>query len=112
MSQGKHSPGPWRRDRQYDQRYREAGGYCIYGPPHPVDGGNYAPIAVAHSDADANLICAAPELLAALQNAYQFITNGIGLGYIRMPDPDTPDPAHQTPDAIRAAIAKAKGETI
>lgn len=44
------------------------------------------------------------ECIAALQQARQFITNGIEFGYIRMPDADTPDPAHATPGAIQAAL--------
>lgn len=43
---------------------------------------------------------------AALRRADQFITNGIELGFIRMPDASTPDPAHETPGIIRAALAK------
>ena len=42
--------------------------------------------------------------LAALQSAQRFIRNGIEFGYVRMPDADTPDPAHRTPDLIDAAI--------
>jgi hypothetical protein len=60
--------------------------------------------------ANGRLIAAAPDLLEALRLAHQFITNGIELGYIRMPDPDFPDPAHQTPSIVRAAIAKAEGQ--
>ena len=41
----------------------------------------------------------------ALTCAQQFIRNGVELGYIRMPDADCPDPAHETPGAIRAALA-------
>ena len=44
-------------------------------------------------------------LEAALRCADQFITNGIELGYIRMPDAGTPDSAHKTPGIIRAALA-------
>jgi len=44
------------------------------------------------------------ECIAALQQARQFISNGIEFGYIRMPDADTPDPAHATPGAIQAAL--------
>lgn len=50
------------------------------------------------------------ELVAALRRAEQFISNGIELGFIRMPDASTPDPAHDTPRIIRAAISKASGE--
>lgn len=53
---------------------------------------------------------AAPALLDALEKAKQFIENGIELGYIRMPDADTPDIAHNTLPMINAAIAAARGE--
>lgn len=46
--------------------------------------------------------------LEALEAAQRFIRNGIELGYIRMPDADTPDPAHRTPDLIDAAIRALK----
>ncbi len=49
-------------------------------------------------------------LLEALRDADKFITNGIELGYIRMPDPDTADRAHATPGIVRAAIALAQGD--
>lgn len=42
--------------------------------------------------------------LEALEAARRFIRNGIEFGYIRMPDADTPDPAHRTPGLIDAAI--------
>lgn len=41
----------------------------------------------------------------ALERADQFITNGIEFGYIRMPDADTPDSAHETPRVIRQALS-------
>ena len=41
----------------------------------------------------------------ALQSARGFIANGVDLGFIRMPDADCPDPAHETPGKIAAAIA-------
>jgi hypothetical protein len=44
-------------------------------------------------------------LLEALKLADQFITNGMELGFIRMPDAATPDLAHETPGIARAAIA-------
>lgn len=44
------------------------------------------------------------QALAALESARRFIRNGVEFGYIRMPDADTPDPAHRTPGLIEAAI--------
>lgn len=48
------------------------------------------------------------ELEAALRRVDRFLTNGIGLGYIRMPDKDLPDPAHEVPGIVRAALQKVK----
>lgn len=48
------------------------------------------------------------ELELALLEADQFITNGIELGYIRMPDADVPDAAHHIPGNIRAALTGEK----
>lgn len=56
------------------------------------------------------LIAAAPELYEACRRAKHFIENGVALGFIRMPDPDTPDSAHTTLPTILAALAKARGE--
>jgi len=47
-------------------------------------------------------------LVEALKSADQFISNGIELGYIRMPDPDTTDAATKTPAKVRAALAAIK----
>lgn len=46
------------------------------------------------------------KLVEVLKHADQFITNGIELGFIRMPDAETSDPAHETPEIVRAAITK------
>jgi hypothetical protein len=47
--------------------------------------------------------------LAALKAAHQFIVNGTALGFIRMPDAETPDPAHDTLAMIERAIAELEG---
>lgn len=44
-------------------------------------------------------------LVEALEHARQFIRNGIDLGFIRMPDADTDDPAHKTLPKIDAALS-------
>lgn len=41
----------------------------------------------------------------ALHTANQFMSNGIELGYIRMPDKDCPDSAHETPRLVQNAIS-------
>ena len=51
-------------------------------------------------------------LLEALKQADMFITNGIELGYIRLPDPDTNDSALKTPGIVKKAIAEVlQGDT-
>lgn len=47
--------------------------------------------------------------IKALRAAEQFIVNGVEMGYIRMPDAETPDTAHDTLPLIRAALQH-KGE--
>lgn len=51
--------------------------------------------------------------LEALRAARQFIANGIELGFISMPEPETPDSAHGTLPMIERAIAdlEAKSST-
>lgn len=44
-------------------------------------------------------------LVEALRHAEKFIENGIELGVIRMPDKETPDPAHDTLPMIKQALA-------
>ena len=44
-------------------------------------------------------------LVEALEHARLFIRNGIELGYIKMPEADTPDPAHDTLPKIDKALA-------
>ena len=57
---------------------------------------------------DLYMMAAAPELLDALDEAKQFIQNGIQYGYINMPDKDCGDSAIETPAKIEAAIQKAR----
>ncbi len=77
----------------------------------PVDRGGLKSFYIGDETiSNAQLIAAAPELIEALEHARLFIRNGVDLGYIRMPDADTPDPAHETLPRIEAAIAKARGE--
>ena len=44
----------------------------------------------------------------ALEAARQFIENGIEFGFIRMPNAETPDSAHDTPALIFTALAQIK----
>lgn len=54
---------------------------------------------------------------ALLREASQFVVNGIEFGYIRMPEADTPDPAHELAPKIDAALStsaepKLRGEAV
>ena len=44
-------------------------------------------------------------LREVLERAGSFIHNGIELGFIRMPDCDCPDPAHETPEIVWKALS-------
>lgn len=57
-----------------------------------------------------HLIAAAPAMYEALEEVHDFIRFGIELGYIRMPDADLTDAAHDVPEKVRAALALARGE--
>jgi hypothetical protein len=50
------------------------------------------------------------EARKALYAADKFITNGVELGFIRMPDEDVPDPAKLTPGIVKAALADLAGK--
>lgn len=63
---------------------------------------------IAHRAAPQASEAVRTQVLAALESAQRFIRNGIEFGYIRMPDADTPDPAHRTPSLIDAAIRSLK----
>ena len=57
---------PWRM-KPVNGRFR------VYGPPHPVDGGDYAPLAEFSEEGDAVLAAAAPEMREALMEAHNAI---------------------------------------
>lgn len=62
----KFTPGPWRYrapDRDTMQRHK------VFGPPHPVDGGDYAPLAEFSNGDDAILTASAPDMARALEAA-------------------------------------------
>mgnify|MGYP000990437160 CR=1 FL=1 len=100
MSEAKHTPGPWIVDTDYiiqDGGTSDENTISIVGDQEEWK-------------ANAHLIAAAPELLDALDEAQQFILNGIQYGYINMPDKDCGDSALETPAKIEAAIKKARGQ--
>lgn len=76
----------------------------------PADG-NPAPYRCKHGCERDELIDRIAALTAevarkdeALRAAKQFIENGVEGGFILMPDPDTPDTAHNTLPMIRTAL--------
>lgn len=108
------TPGPW----EYLSEVGYAGDYP-YTKAHRVKIGSETLTTYCHADgwsgekvaeANARLMASAPDMYEALQRANCFITNGIKLGYIRMSDLECGDSAWETPDIIRRALAKAKGE--
>ncbi len=115
MSKNKFTSGPWWSPdgKTIKQDYRpltEAGGCIIAGVMGGSTSGPYFIEIDEEVSANTRLIAAAPELLEALEHARLFIRNGVEIGYIRMPDADTPDPAHETLPRVEAALAKARGE--
>jgi hypothetical protein len=92
------TPGPWR-------HVSVDGGWDGVAEP----GGAVICRLALNEPANARLMAAAPTLLEACRAAARFIANGVELGFIRLPDADTPDPAHDTLPALLAAIAKAEG---
>ena len=54
-------------------------------------------------------IAEVPAMVAALRGAKQFIENGIEFGFIRMPDADTPDAAHDMLPTINAILSRIDG---
>ena len=54
------------------------------------------------------------KLREALNNADDFITNGIEFGFIRMPDDDLKgiDSAHDTPEIIRKALSSIPSQSL
>lgn len=129
MSAAKHTPGPWtwlmeKQDRgpigKGEMRHVSLSAprpghplpYStrVLGPNWTVHNGDVWQAWVSVREADARLIAAAPKMLTALLAAQQFIRNGIALGFIRMPDADCPDSAHNTPPLIDEAIFEATGE--
>ena len=61
------------------------------------------PMSAKTHDANARLIAAAPDLLAALEAAREFITDGMAMGFVGMPEDE------DVLAVIEAAISKAKG---
>ncbi len=107
MSAPKYTPGPWRKGDT-----RATGSTMVHAANWDRKSGEHGEVTVAlvngragEQEANARLIAAAPELLAALQDLAEW---GSGAGWT-MPGPG---PAKSRADVLaraRAAIAKATG---
>lgn len=96
-----HTPGPWKAEsRNYGMARVLCGRRVIAGSITGEPDGE--------AMANARLIAAAPDLLAACKEAAQFITIGIEYGYIVTPQEGTREA--WCLDVIHAAIAKARGD--
>lgn len=111
MSEFKGTPGPWSVDTDIDDGYGETSviSYWVRGAPHPnapgFDGLVVAAVVkdcVENSEANAKLIAAAPELLAALE-----ALTADRLFYIEGDTSGQMNVAVKAYEVARAAIAKA-----
>ena len=94
----KHTPGPW----AVELPYGEPGVYVTAAPPrgtNPLICRMSGPVQTAEAVANARLIAAAPDLLAALENLRLGVVNWISRGV-----------SEEDLEAAEAAINKAKGE--
>ena len=90
----KHTPGPW--------HYEQKGGGLVGIFPSGIE---TAVAFTRNNEADARLIAAAPDLLAALRYVYEYYAP------MTIFDDETGDTGHdEAMEIVRAAIAKARGE--
>lgn len=82
--------------------------YANWNRSDRLDGGNWARIEEEGPTPEQTQ----ERAVEALEAARQFITNGIEFGYIRMPDADTPDSAHDTLPLIEAALSAFKKSEV
>jgi hypothetical protein len=107
---GAGTPGPWHRNRHFngttvsptgpDWREQSAIAVCVSAGTRNLE----------EAKANARAVAEVPAMVQALRAARQFITNGIEFGYIQMPDPATPDSAHDTLPMIEAVLRNIDGE--
>ena len=90
-----HTPGPWHVDECPD-----ADGFFTIRPPADIDA---QPIATVYTGADAALIAAAPDLLAALRDVVAYWDMGGFEGPVAHPAG-----AHEYIVAARAALAQVR----
>lgn len=100
MTNNKHTRGPWVAvpDWTYDRlEIRDKDGRRIAICMRDF------PMSAAEHDANARLIAAAPELLAALEAAREFISDGMAMGFVWMSEDE------DVLEVIEKANSKAKG---
>ena len=93
MSAGTHTPGPWRVGPVDDTIVTDAAGKEVAA----IDGDYNSPDEWPRMEANARLIAAAPDMLAALR----LCAEGAGFQYMTF----------ESRAAVNAAIAKAEGRT-
>ena len=102
MTDTQHTPGPWVIDRNPVEHL----GFTIGVPAsEAMPPASQRHIGNVFYAANARLIAAAPELLAALQDLAEEAARSV------YPQPDKPDSAWAKLVRARAAIAKATGQT-
>lgn len=103
----KHTPGPWKVNKINSRIYVEGGIIDNHGVCAHVE--TYSEDPSVEDFANANLIAAAPDLLAACEEAL------LAMGKVKVVlSPDAPAWQEElvgASESLRAAIAKAKGET-
>ena len=110
MEKGKHTPqsptpGPWKQNAYYVYASGETGAnICVMSAPRATTHVGYTRIEVGDKDADeayanARLISAAPDMLAALEKLWEWVWED-NRGDCLYPE-----------ELVRAAIRKARGES-
>lgn len=110
MNEPKHTPGPWELDERRDA-HQWPDAYIIKGYGANVlacvyDTGNDH--VLTHGQANARLIAAAPEMLAALQCAAAQLEEDFEISAAQNQNQQWIDNIDATQQTIRAAIAKAE----
>lgn len=110
MNESKHTPGPWRvfgPKADPDAVIEYDDDFLIVGPS--TDDPEYAPVpAICNNEANARLISAAPDLLAACEEALSWAESSIDAQYSGCGD--LLKRKLEELDFLRAAIAKARGD--
>ena len=98
-----HTPGPWRVSKPGDLESKDKG-WCVWGGGRMMLSFHGPQVPREQKEADAHLVAAAPDLLAACVSALSLIAP-------RVDDSDAMGWGVATEEMLREAIAKAKGAT-